>query len=75
MKSEVLSRVRHEEIVLCKGFDMVIKTIDIMDYDGWRNSDKFEVYLGGKCLGYYYGYPVKKDLLRLLNNELQSEPS
>ena len=61
----VCSRVKWEDIRNISGISFVVKYVEELNYDGVWESDAFYVYLGGKLMGYFYGYPVDEDILKM----------
>lgn len=64
-----MKRVHHERIKTVGGFDVIIKSIEQMNYSGeWENSG-FDIYLGLKKIGHFWGYPISKDIQKLIDIE------
>jgi hypothetical protein len=62
-------RVHHENIRTVNGFDVIIKSLETMEYDGVWVSAGFDIYLGLKKIGHFWGYPISKDIQKLLDIE------
>ena len=64
-----MKRVRHEDIKRVGGFDVIIKSIETLSYSGRWEDAGFDIYLGLKSIGHYWGYPVSTDIQKLLDKE------
>ena len=64
-----VSRIKHEEIRRIAGFDVVVKSYELMEYDGSWFPAGFRVFLGGKVIGDFIGYPVDRDLEEVIEYE------
>jgi hypothetical protein len=61
----VCSRVKWDEIRTITGISFVVKHVQELNYSGVWENDAFYVYLGGKLMGHFYGYPVDDDILKM----------
>lgn len=66
-----ITKIRSEEIRKIAGLDIILKYIDMLEYDGLWRHDSFQAFLGLKCIGEYIGYPTDSDLKKLVNKEIQ----
>ena len=68
-----VSRIKYTEIRQAGGFDVVVKSVESLDYDGSWYHAGFKVFLGGKLIGNYIGYPIDRDLMKLINKEVNRQ--
>ena len=67
-----MHRVIQDEIRHVAGFDVVVKTCENMDYQGYWNQDEFKCYLAGKEIGSCYGWPSDGTIKEFIYKETKS---
>ena len=65
-----ITKIRSEEIRKINGFDIIVKYIDMLEYNGLWHHDSYKAFLGLKYIGNYIGYPTDSDLKKLINKEV-----
>jgi len=60
-------RVKHEDLRRVGGFDVLVKSIQEMNYDGEMESQGFEVCLGLKKIAHFWGWPTDSDIKKVID--------
>ena len=65
-----MKKILHETIVSVGGFDTTVKTVATFSYQGRYEDAGYDVYLGLKCIGNFWGYPTKENIKSLILFEI-----
>jgi hypothetical protein len=66
-----MKKVLRKTVVKVGGFDTTVKTVAKLNYQGIYEYAGYDVYLGLKYIGNFWGHPTAKDIKKLIDSEVK----